>query len=133
MTIHLRGFSLFEIMIVLVLISILASFTYPIFTSHLLTAHRLQAVNVLSQLETALTVFQFEHQTYEGATLENLSVSSRAISDYYRISIRTTTDDYVIIADPINQQQKDELCGSLSVNEAGDKVISGSGSIESCW
>ena len=132
---NIKGFHLIELMIVIIIIGILASICFPIYTQPRIKAHRLEAETMLIKLVIALEEFHLENQTYEGATLADLNFSELIAANNYRIAIQSATDhSYVVIAKPLGKQETDDKeCGILILNSNNQKNITGSGKVTECW
>lgn len=132
---QIKGFSLIEVIITLAIISILAAISLPSYFHYLSRANRFQAESLLSQLSVALENYFIENQTYEGADITQLPVDISSLHSNYEMHL-TVADvmHYTLTAAPINRQEEnDTACGTLSLNETGERMISGSASIEYCW
>jgi type IV pilus assembly protein PilE len=127
-----RGFSLIEIMIVLVIMTILSAIAIPTYSSHMTRANRMAAEVSLSKLATLLEQYSIKNNTYEHATLENLNITSP--KNYQLEIVQATASDFVIAAHPIDIQAKNDTeCATLSLNSQNVKSISGIGTVEECW
>src|SRR3990167_1684494 len=131
----MKGFSLIEVIITLAIISILAAISLPSYFQYLSRANRLHAESVLSQLSVSLENYLIDNQTYEGASIAQLPVDISNLRSHYEMHL-TIADatHYTLAAAPIHRQKEnDTACGTLSVNETGERMISGSASLEDCW
>lgn len=128
------GFTLIELLITLVLIGILSSIAYPFYGKHLIKVHRTYAIAALRDLAGRMEEYYILKNSYDGATLEALHVNNAHYKNYYDIKPTPNNNTYVLHAIPIGKQaDSDSLCGSLTIDQNGNKSISGSGSIEECW
>jgi len=129
------GFSLFEILITLVIIGTLAGLCLPLYSQHLVTERRLEAKIALEKLAAALESYYTAYNTYRGATLEQLGISAFIAKNNYQLSIAGLTDNtFSLAATPLaNQAQQDSMCGTLLLNAVGGKNMTGSGQIADCW
>jgi len=125
-----KGFSLLELLITLLLLSILMAIAYPNYQAYLRRIHRQEASLRLIQLSTTLERYHFKYHTYEGATLADLNMPTD-IGDLYHLAIdEQSQSNYNISAEP---KFLDSDCGTLSVNAQQRKSISGWGTVASCW
>lgn len=127
------GFTLIELLIVLAIICILTCIAYPCYTSYLVTARRSNATVALMNLADSLEQYYNEHHSYQNATLEKLNISNNV--DFYQLEINMANDtSYSIEATPKSSQAKaDSKCGTLILDQLGNRSISGAGSINECW
>lgn len=130
-----KGFSLLELLIVFILIGLLSALSIPIYSHYFIQQRRLEATVTLSQLALALENYYTEHNSYQGATLSTLHFSEWIADHHYQLTIVAATDNHFLIqAKPFAEQaEKDTVCGTLMLNTEGEKMITGSGSIETCW
>ncbi len=128
------GFSLIELLIVLVIIGILVRISYPVYTQHVQKTHRSQAQVALLDLASAMERYYAVHHSYRNATLTVLEINEYIDTSYYQLVITQATDNtYLLQAVPLNSQIQDNACGTLSLDQQGRKSISGSGEIHACW
>jgi type IV pilus assembly protein PilE len=128
------GFTLMELLIALALISVLSAIAYPFYNGHLVKVRRTYAAAALEDLAGRMEEYYILNNTYNNATLENLHVNEIHYKSYYYLNIITKDDTYVLRAMPLGKQADvDALCGSLTLDQNGNKNISGNGSVEECW
>ena len=130
----IHAFSLVEMMIVVAIIGIVGAMAYPSYTSYFLHQRRLAAKTALFQLASALENYFNVHESYQRASLETLGLPAQVASNQYLLQIQSLSDTgYVIAAQPVNAQQADTLCGTLSLTSTGEKHSAGSGELGDCW
>jgi type IV pilus assembly protein PilE len=141
---HQRGFTLVELMIVVVVLGILAAIAIPAASNHTLKSNRAIAKTVLMDVQSKEEEFFINNKSYT-PTLSNLGyVSPLMIDDdgkavstanggYYEISLVATSVTYTVTATPINKQLKDTDCGALSVSNTGAKGATGRRGAGGCW
>ena len=128
------GFTLIELLTTLMIISVLVMCSYPIYTNYILKTRRIQAEVALLDLASGLEQYHLLHQTYMNATLVDVQINQYTDTQLYRLEIGSTTEtSYILKAYPMQIQQADQLCGILSLNYLGQKMISGSGKVSDCW
>ncbi len=126
-----HGFSLLEILITLTIIVIIAGFCFPIYSQHIVDERRLEAKIALEKLAADLEKYYSIHNTYQGATLENLDFPPNIANNQYHLAITTLTETtFSLTAAPIQQEA---LCGTLLVDSTGRKGITGTGKLSDCW
>lgn len=141
-----RGMTLIEVLIVVVIISILASIAYPSYTDFITRSKRSTGQSALMQLADRQQQFFMDNKRF-AATLTDLGYAADpfAIDDQgavvavgdassvYDISMNNLTAiTFTAVADPVNvQATRDTDCGTLSLTQAGAKTAS-TGS-NNCW
>lgn len=128
----MKGFSFVEIMVVLAIISILATLAYPSYQESLYKTRRSDGHIALLTLATALEAYYLEHQSYSGATSpQNIGTSPLSPQGFYKLSLTTPTpQSYILIASPHPEKpQKDDPCGDLTLNHKNEKGAK----LANCW
>ncbi len=130
-----HGFSLLEIIITLAIISIVTALCFPLYSQHIAEEHRLEARMTLEKLAAALENYYLSHNTYQGATIENLGFSTMIAKDNYQLAITSlTSTTFSLTATPMaSQAEQDLLCKTLILNATGGKNITGEGQVSDCW
>lgn len=122
-----RGFTLIEIMIVLVIVAILAAIALPAYQSSLRKGRRANAQSAMMDIANKEQQYLLDARSYAtgGAALTSLNYTpSGDVSQYYTITIAAgaTTPSYVITAAPLGPQVPD---GSLTLDSSGNKTLNG--------
>lgn len=129
-----QGFSLLELLTTLSIISLLIAISIPAYNNYSIHEKRLEAAAALSKLAIAMEEYQLEHHSYEGATLAALKCSEFIVKNNYQLQISTTTETYLLSAIPQGYQaEKDVTCATLTLNNTGEKNITGIGKLDDCW
>jgi len=128
------GFTLLELLITLAIVGTLIAISVPVYQYYVIKTHRAQAAVALMDIASALERYHAIHHTYVGATLADLEANHPVQSEYYRLDINGATENaYGLSAIPLGKQAEDKMCGTLSINQSGEKNISGLGNIKDCW
>jgi type IV pilus assembly protein PilE len=152
-----RGFTLIEILIVLVIACLLAAFGLPAFMKYSSRGKLATAERLLKEIASEESAWLSKHKTY--ATLSQLgypldsslgaiylgkdgSVAASADADsIYRISINLTapaagaadSSYFLITAQPVNRQVNDSDCATLSLASTGQPGATGTLGEAGCW
>lgn len=144
-----KGVTLIELMIVVVIVAIIAAFAYPSYTQFVVRAKRTAGTSMLLQIADRQQQFFMDNKRYAanltrlglGADTVMIDEDAAVVADgdanrIYNVSVSAVTaTTYTLTAAPqLIQASKDTMCGSLSLDQAGVKGYSGSGSGGGeCW
>lgn len=129
-----NGFSLIELIIVLVIIGVLIAVIIPNYTAHLVKVRRTYAKVALIDIASRLEQYYVKNNSYTGATLANLNVDTSRYKDFYQVSLNIDAHDFQLRADPIlKQAELDAECAAFLLNQNGKKEITGVGAVSACW
>ena len=137
-----QGFSLIELMIVLVVAGILFFVALPAYQNSVLKSNRAAARGVLLDLASRQEQYFINNKEYADA-LTDLGLPATYYVDnqaeivaqgdaVYLITL-STVNNFTVSAVPQNRQTKDSQCGTLTYNRMGVKGESGSLSPSECW
>jgi type IV pilus assembly protein PilE len=132
---HNRGFTLIELMIVVMILAVLAGIAYASYSNSVIASRRKAASACMLELAQHMERVYTTSLSYAGVTAAPALACRTELSAFYTISLNgtPTATTYALQAAPTSQQ-KDAKCGTLGLNQAGTKTISGTGgSVPSCW
>jgi type IV pilus assembly protein PilE len=118
-----KGFTLIEIMVVVVIVGILASIAYPSYLDYVLRSHRVDAQAVLMEGAQALERCYTLGNSYTGCDPDFRDLSA---PDRYNLTTAINSQDFTLTATPQNAQTPDS-CGTMTLNHLGVKTPS------TCW
>ena len=132
----MQGFTLIELMVVVIVIVILGSIALPNFQEAMQKGRRADAKNIL--LEVAALQERFYSDSGFYGQLNVISSGATLTSDdgYYEITAAVgggRPQTYVLTATAQNGQQNDSKCGNYTYNQAGTVTVSGTESVGDCW
>ncbi len=132
-----HGFTLIELMIVVVIVGILAGVAYPSFREQSRRSARAEARAALLDASSRQEQFLLDNKSYT-ATLSNLQVASATETGKYAVSVDGATAGcpiarcYSLRATPQGSQAEDTSCSELTLNSSGIKSATGTLPAE-CW
>lgn len=125
-----HGFSLFELLIVLVIIGILARISYPIYTHALIKTHRMEAKIALINLAQRMEIYYLtNNNSYKDASFNKLHLNDMTEKNFYDLALKSTANTYLLSA---KAKFSDPECYLFMLNQLGKKTNAGSGS-NLCW
>ncbi|MCW2294385.1 type IV pilus assembly protein PilE [Pseudomonas sp. BIGb0408] len=132
------GFTLIEMMVVVVIVGILAAIAYPNYTQYVQRGHRTEGQALLNDAAARQERYFNQNNAYVTAAADigklgmNLS-SNRSATGKYVFSVSKADGDggYTLTA---TQQFNDTKCGNLTLTASGTRGVSASGaSVSDCW
>ncbi len=130
----MRGITLLELMIVVVIVGLLASIAYPSYKSQVYKTRRADGKSQLMLTAQALQRCYTRSATYVGCA--NVAFPVTSPDGHYSVTAGgggVTASAYTLIAAPVGDQAKDTKCGSLSLTSTGVQGSTGSLPADSCW
>lgn len=140
------GFSLIELMIVLLIFGIMLSFTYPSYQAYLVRSHRLEGQLALLNLAAQMEQYFARHGSYVGASIGTNSkfdvlATPFTAQGYYRLVIQNSSEtQFKIQAIPQAEQARADLqCQILEFNDQGIQSTAAgpfgnpTGTWQDCW
>lgn len=139
-----RGFTLLELMIVVVVISLLAAIAYPVYINYVTKSHRVAAEGCLSEYANYMERYYATNLSYvrdsDGTTnsLPSLDcASSQQTGSYYNYQLPSSTlssASYTVLAIPHGvQASRDSSCGTLKLDQSNTRYVTGSDGVSKCW
>lgn len=128
-----RGFTLIELLVVLAIVAILAAAAMEGYGFAMVKSRRGAAKGCLAEGAQYMERYYTTNFKYTDATLPACSAD---VTSFYTVGFAGTPDasTYTIQAVPQGAQSSgDTLCGTLSLNQVGNKTASGSGGVAACW
>ena len=125
--------TLIELMIVMVIISVLASIAIPSWTAMVQKSRRSDAVNILLLAQVEQEKYRANNTTYASSMSDlGLSTYDSADREHYRVTVQSASATaYLITALPNGAQAGDTECGTFAIRQTGPEH-SGYAAL-SCW
>jgi len=133
------GFTLIELMIAIAVISILVGIAVPNYLDYLRRAVRTDAKTALMEnaqfLERNFTeAGRYDQDASGAATALPITVAPKDGTAKYTLTLAATQTTYVVSASPLPGTLMDgDACGNLTLNQLGQRGVSGSLGIAACW
>ncbi len=140
------GFSLIELLVAMMIVSIIAAIAYPSYLGQVRKSRRAEGAIALETLAQAQERFYARFRTYTSTVSGGESCSGQACglgqastdsdNEYYALRSNGNATSYTLTATAQGPQFKDEDCRTLTVNNAGVKTgasSSGSDTTDDCW
>ena len=143
---RLTGFTMVEIAIVLVIVSLLAAFAYPSYLSQVRKSRRADASIVIESMAQEQERFFSRFRTYTSVVAAPQSCTGAACglgqldnmsrNDYYTVTSAGDGTSFTLTATARGTQVDDDDCQSMSMNNVGVRSSldsSGGDSTDECW
>ena len=131
-----RGFTLIELMVVVVIVAILASIAAPGYRQHALRAQRAEAKRSLLGLAVAQEKFYLQNNRYAGpmelTSAPPAGLGIAATTEHGRYAIAVTSGDvagFSATATARGAQSEDARCVTFAIDHAGARTASSA----DCW
>ncbi|PAV48170.1 pilus assembly protein PilE [Pseudomonas sp. HAR-UPW-AIA-41] len=128
---HMAGFTLIELMIVVAIIGIISAIAYPSYQEYVLRGNRSEGQAFLNDAAARQERYYAQNNTYADTAAKLGYANNNSSSSKYTLAIsNVSATTYTLTATPA---QTDSKCGNLTLNQAGTKGESGSGTLADCW
>jgi type IV pilus assembly protein PilE len=129
-----KGFTLVEVIIVVLILSVLAAIAYPAYQDSVVKARRNAAKACVMEASQFLERFYTTNLTYVGAAFPGCNAGTDVTNHYTVTPVIAGARAYTVTATPrALQLVKDTQCGTLSLNNTGVKTKTGTESLDYCW
>ncbi|WP_010606676.1 type IV pilin protein [Pseudoalteromonas maricaloris] len=132
-----RGFTLIEVMIVVVIIGILSAIAYPNYNEYVRRGARADAMTLLLDAANKQEQFFVDNRAYSN-DLEAIGVPTATENGYFNVTLENVTADTfrIVATAAAGPVQGDEQCPALTIDELGIRGVTGTtnqDAIDRCW
>lgn len=132
-----RGFTLIELMVVLVVVAILMAIAIPTFTNQVRKSRRAEAMRALSDLQLRQERWRANHTSYIGTDSVAADVTAFGglpTSDFYTIAFDSTASatGFTVKATAAGAQAADAACTPMRIQVANGAVTK-TPTTNRCW
>ena len=134
------GFTLIEVMVVVVLIAVLASLAIPSYQEFIVKARRTEAKELLYSAAQRQQQHFTQMNVYTTDAVNQLKVATTSTNGYYTLSIAaghsgSINSSYSMSATPAtgSSQTSDAACGIFTINSLSQRTVSGTQTVPPCW
>ena len=123
---HGQGYTLIELLICVLILTILSAIAYPALSATLTSTRRADALLALMKVQLLQERFRAEHPHY--GELSQLGLGQTPLSRHYQVTVLDASPEgYVVQASAIGGQQHDAPCQHLRVSVEGAHIAYASG------
>lgn len=139
---RVQGFTLVEMVIVVLIISVLAAIAYPAYQNHVIKTRREAAKGCLLEMQQFMERFYTTNLRYDQTTPGGVAVAlppcqaGQDVTNHYQVALdgAPTRTAYRLRALPQGRQATvDTYCGTMTINNQGVKTKTGSQTVDQCW
>lgn len=131
-----RGFTLIELMITVLIVGVLAAIALTSYQRNVVETRRKAATACLLEAAQRLERFHTTRMTYVGATLDGVQCRND-LAAFYTIDIELGSlaqRAYRVQAIAVGQQAaRDAACGTLSLDQRGQRFVGATPGGGACW
>lgn len=134
-----KGFTLIELMIVVVIIAILAAIAIPAYGRYAYRARRPDGQELLLRIANAQERYYATNNKYSDLATVGFTAPVNSEKSYYVATAVISADPagnasqaYVVTAAPVGSQVTD-ACLNLTINNAGVRAFTGNTTNGNCW
>lgn len=139
------GYTLIELMIVVIILGILLSLGLPAYQNSIIRSNRYVGRGILTEVVSRQEQYFINNKSYAGDLTElgyvadpfyvdgQADAYSSSVNSIYQIDLALATGIYTVTATAVNRQLKDALCGNFTLTSRGVKGVSVAGNNSECW
>lgn len=130
---RMRGYSLIELMIVIVILGILASVILPIYREHVRESRRSEARAAIEEIRNL--EYEFFGNTKRYGSIAELGYPAQTPGNHYQLAINSSAQRFSATATAINNQLSDLNCRVFTLTSVDSLISYNSGGTQTidCW
>ena len=133
-----KGFTLVELMVTIVVVSILASIAIPGYTSQIRKSRRTEARNAVLDAAAREERFYATHNFYTQTNTDmGYATFPAPVGNYYTLNVvcadKACVTGYQVTATATGAQLKDTACASFMVDQTGLQTATPAANNTLCW
>ncbi|MBO2929641.1 type IV pilin protein [Pseudomonas otitidis] len=133
-----KGFTLIELMIAVVVLSVLLAIAIPSYSQYVLRSNRTEAQAYLSDAAARQERYFTQNNSYVTNTsdISKLGISTLSRTGLYQLTVsagNSSDGGFVLTATATGTQSRDKDCKALTLNAIGSRGFTGSGALNDCW
>lgn len=133
-----KGFSLIELMIVVVIIGVLGGIAYPNFVNYLKRTHRGEIAELLTESAQTLERHYSRAGSYANTTTPYVVTTADPVGNaYYSMAVNRQAATFTLTATPIaGTMMAGDVCGSFQIDNTGNRTNPSATSgttVATCW
>jgi len=127
-----NGFTLIELMIVVVIIGVLAAIAMPAYQEYTKRARRADAKHALLDIQLNQEKWRANNSTYSSTIGDVWGSGTTSLDGYYNLTVSDGTgSQYSATAAPTGAQSEDD-CGTFAIDASGENTT-GDNASSDCW
>lgn len=127
-----RGLTLMELLVVMVVVGILAGIAWPSYRAQVVRTNRAEAMVALEQSRQGLERCFTRFNAYNAGGCEMVFPVDTP-SGTYRVTVVRDVATFTLTATPQGGQTADAECANFTLDERGQRGVSGTGDAQQCW
>lgn len=124
-----RGFTLVELMVVVMIVAVLTSIAVPSYLEQVRKSRRAEAKTQMLEAVQCMERFQTTNSTYVGGPAR----CAAPANEYYVLAFADVARNTFTLSATAQGSQVDDRCGNLGINHAGAKTHSAGTPADLCW
>lgn len=128
------GFTLIEVLVVLVIIGILSTIAYPAYQQYVLRSYRAEVITILLELANRQEQWLLDRGRYASHLAELGYPGGYSASGRYQLQLisQISPHQFELSGEAVGPQRQDHACLIFSINHLGQRNEK-QGAVTACW